>query len=191
MEKLEYIWIDGTEHEAQLRSKTKIYEGKAPTNPPLWGFDGSSTNQATGENSDCILKPARLYTDPFDDKNTLVLCEVLNVDGTPHVSNKRSLLVKSAEYYKDEEPWFGIEQEYTLFQNGLPLGWPEDGEPEAQGQYYCGVGSNNAFGRKVSEDHAYLCSLAGIAICGPNAEVMPGQWEYQIGTKDRLRVADD
>ena len=191
MEKLEYIWIDGTEHEAQLRSKTKIYEHKAPTNPPIWGFDGSSTNQASGDNSDCVLNPVRLYTDPFNDANSLVFCEVLNTDKSPHPSNTRHMLETSSEKYKDQEAWFGIEQEYTLFQDGLPLGWPVEGEPDPQGPYYCGVGSNKVFGRKVSEDHAYLCGLAGVAICGTNAEVMPGQWEYQIGPKDPMRVADD
>ena len=188
MEKLEYIWIDA---EGETRSKTKIYGHKAPTNPPQWGFDGSSTGQATGSSSDCVLNPVRLYTDPFDSNNTLVFCEVLNTDGTPHETNTRHLLAESCVKYKDEEPLFGLEQEYTLFQDGLPLGWPVEGEPEPQGPYYCGVGSNKVFGRRISEDHAHLCGSAGIAICGTNAEVMPGQWEYQIGAKDPLRVSDD
>ena len=52
----EYIWLDGTEPTAQLRSKTKILDDDVTT-PPIWGFDGSSTNQATGDKSDCVLKP--------------------------------------------------------------------------------------------------------------------------------------
>ena len=61
--KAEYIWIDGAEPTSKLRSKTKIVEsGKEP---PIWGFDGSSTNQATGHQSDCVLQPVFVCPDPI------------------------------------------------------------------------------------------------------------------------------
>ncbi|OWY62097.1 glutamine synthetase, partial [cyanobacterium TDX16] len=139
--KAEYIWIDGTEPSPKLRSKTKIIpDGQEPG---IWGFDGSSTNQAEGHASDRVLKPAYITPDPLrssDDK--LVLCEVLNIDMTPHSSNTRAACAEVFEKYKDQEPWFGIEQEYTFYQEGRPLGWPATGYPAPQGGYYCGVGAD-------------------------------------------------
>src|SRR5262249_21724433 len=136
--KAEYIWIDGTEPTAKLRSKTKLVPEGAE--PPIWGFDGSSTNQATGDRSDCVLQPVYVCQDPIrggDDK--LVLCEVYLVDGKPHPSNTRSLLVKTAKKYAKHECLFGIEQEYTFFKEGRPYGFPQGGFPAPQGGYYCGI----------------------------------------------------
>ena len=153
MFKLEYIWIDGTEPTAQLRSKTKVVEdfGHNISSCPEWNFDGSSTNQADGHDSDCVLKPVRLYENPMErHESYLVLCEVWDVDGNPHQTNKRwNLDVIQSDNSKDDV-WVGIEQEYTLYENGFPLGWPEDGsEPPPQGDYYCG----RNIGDKVSREH--------------------------------------
>jgi glutamine synthetase len=187
--KAEYIWIDGTEPSPKLRSKTKIIpDGQEPG---IWGFDGSSTNQAEGHASDRVLKPAYVTPDPLrgpDDK--LVLCEVLNIDMTPHSTNTRAACAATFEKYKDQEPWFGIEQEYTFYQEGRPLGWPATGYPAPQGGYYCGVGADEIFGRDIVEAHTDACLTAGIALSGTNAEVMIGQWEYQVGPADTLAVAD-
>ncbi|MHB8717739.1 MAG: glutamine synthetase GlnII [Candidatus Dormibacteria bacterium] len=188
--KAEYIWIDGTEPTAQLRSKTKVVADGAE--PPIWGFDGSSTNQAPGKASDCVLKPVRVVPDPIHGgDNVLVLCEVLLTDMTPHPSNTRAALREVAAQYEDQEPLFGIEQEYTLFKEGRPLGFPQNGFPGPQGPYYCSVGAAVAFGREISEEHADACLAAGLALSGTNAEVMPGQWEFQIGAVDPLQVSDD
>lgn len=190
----EYIWLDGRKPTQKLRSKTKVIDGpvKHISDVPMWGFDGSSTEQAEGHFSDCQLKPVSFFKDPINKgDNILVMCEVLNADGTPHASNTRHVLAQLAEKYKDQEPWFGIEQEYTLYRKGSPLGWPKDGFPLPQGPYYCGVGYDEVHGRPLVEAHLKACLDAGLAISGTNAEVMLGQWEFQIGTLPSLEVGDE
>jgi glutamine synthetase len=185
----EYIWLDGTEPVAKLRSKTKIIADGAE--PPIWGFDGSSTNQAPGANSDCVLRPVASYPDPIrGGDDILVMCEVLLIDMTPHPSNTRAELAVVAEKYADQESWFGIEQEYTFLKEGHPLGWPQGGFPGPQGPYYCGVGSDEIWGREIVEAHTEACMLAGLEISGTNAEVMMGQWEFQIGPAGPLECSD-
>jgi glutamine synthetase len=187
--KAEYIWIDGTKPTAKLRSKGKVVP--LGEEPPVWGFDGSSTNQAPGHNSDCVLKPAFVCPDPIrGGENKLVLCEVLLPDGTPHPTNTRAACVDVAEKYASHEPWFGIEQEYTFFDGIKPLGWPDNGFPAPQGGYYCGVGSDEVFGRPVVEAHLENCLKAGLMVAGINAEVMPAQWEFQIGPLGPVEVSD-
>ncbi len=186
----EYIWIDGTEPIPLIRSKTKILKDDAQ--PGIWGFDGSSTNQAPGHNSDCVLKPVFVCPDPMrKGPNVLVLCEVLLPESfAPHTSNTRAPLVEVAEKYAAHEMLFGIEQEYTFFKDGRPLGWPANGYPAPQGPYYCGVGADEVFGRQIVEAHTTACIEAGLDISGTNAEVMPGQWEFQIGPSSPLDVGD-
>ena len=189
----EYIWIDGHKPTAKLRSKTKILDSKVTkvSELPEWGFDGSSTQQAEGHFSDCLLRPVSFLMDPIrGGDNILVMCEVFNADGTIHESNKRAALREVAENCADQEAWFGIEQEYTFFDGIKPLGWPDNGFPAPQGGYYCGVGSDEVYGREIVEDHMDACLLAGINISGINAEVMPGQWEFQVGPSGPLEVSD-
>lgn len=185
----EYIWIDGTEPTPHLRSKTKIVPDGEDL--PIWGFDGSSTNQAPGSASDCVLRPVFSCPDPIrggDDK--LVMCEVLYTDMTPHESNTRAACEAVAEQFASHEPLFGIEQEYTFFKDGRPFGWPSGGFPAPQGGYYCGVGADEIFGRDIVEAHTEACMAAGLSISGTNAEVMMGQWEYQIGPLSPLEASD-
>jgi glutamine synthetase len=193
----EYIWLDGKKPTAQLRNKTKIVgDDVQPTveSLPIWGFDGSSTEQATGEHSDCVLKPVFTCPDPVrGGQNILVLAEVLlPEDFSAHETNTRASLVATYEQYKDQEMIFGIEQEYTLLRtDGSPFGFPEDGtEPGPQGPYYCSVGIDRAIGRPIIEEHTQACIDAGLLIEGTNAEVMPGQWEFQIGAADPVTVSD-
>ena len=190
--KAEYIWIDGTEPTARLRSKTKILDGKADLpSLPIWGFDGSSTNQAPGKASDCVLRPVFVCPDPLrGEPHVLVMSEVLLTDMTPHPTNTRALLEPVAAKYEGQEPLFGIEQEYTFFKGGRPHGFPEGGYPAPQGFYYCGVGADEVFGRDIVEVHLDACLAAGLSISGINAEVMPGQWEFQVGPLGPLAVAD-
>jgi glutamine synthetase len=182
--KAEYIWLDGHKPTAKLRSKTKIIDGPISSvdKIPIWGFDGSSTMQAEGTDSDCMLKPVYFLPDPIrGGDDILVMNEVCLPDGSVHESNTRTHLVEIAEKYKDHDPWFGIEQEYTFFIGRSPLGWPEGGYPAPQGPFYCGVGADEVFGRDIVEEHMEACLEAGIAFSGINAEVMPGQWEFQVG----------
>jgi glutamine synthetase len=200
----EYIWLDGANPTQRLRSKTRIValppdELVTISNFPQWAFDGSSTYQATGNDSDLLLEPVNFVTDPVRGKgNYLVMCEVLNPDGTPHTTNHRARLREIMEAGAAlEDPWIGFEQEYTLTKGGSPLGFPATGFPAPQGPYYCSVGADVAFGRAVVETHTKACLVAGLMIYGLNAEVLPGQWEFQIGYRgiegesaDPLNVSD-
>lgn len=187
----EYIWIDGLN---DLRSKTKTLDSvpHSITDLPEWNFDGSSTEQAPSHDSDIILKPVAIFADPFrKGHNKLVLCETHNPDGTPNKTNFRHAAEKIMSAHADEHPWFGIEQEYTLFDvDGQVLGWPKGGFPGPQGPYYCGVGSKKVFGRDVVEAHYKACLYAGVNISGVNAEVMPGQWEFQVGPCEGIEMGD-
>ncbi len=187
----EYLWIDGIEPTAEIRSKTKVLaDGESPG---IWGYDGSSTNQATGDNSDVVLNPVLTCPDPIrGGANILVMCEALLTDMTPHPTNTRALAVESLSTYADQEPIFGLEQEYTLINpaTGWPAGFPPNGFPAPQGPYYCGVGALKIHGRDLIEEHTSACIEAGLAISGTNAEVMPGQWEFQIGPVDTVTVGD-
>ena len=185
----EYIWIDGSEPTAKLRAKTKIVE--VGQDPPIWGFDGSSTNQAPGAASDCVLRPVFVCPDPMrQGNNILVMAEVLLTDFSPHPTNTRAACAEAAQKYADQEFVFGIEQEYTFFRGNRPLGFPEAGFPAPQGSYYCGIGADEVFGRDVVEAHLDACLRAELGIFGINAEVMPGQWEFQVGTLSALDVSD-
>lgn len=194
---LEYIWIDGYQ---KLRSKIKVVEtfnqNNIINNPEYyWNFDGSSTGQSITNNSDLLLKPVFVCKNPFYNQSYLILCDVWIEDTTPHQTNKH---INMSQYYnnlqvQEAEPWFGIEQEYFImfFEpnscSNYPYGWNKSSNSfqppfgSIQGPYYCSVGSRNALGREIAEQHMLYCLDAGIKICGLNAEVAPGQWEFQIG----------
>ena len=180
----EYIWIDA---DGKTRSKTRTLPATRNTvgTIPKWNFDGSSTNQAPGEDSEVIVEARAVFRDPFrpNQGNILVLCDTQTPGGAPLPTNTRVEAAETFSKHKDQVPWFGMEQEYTLFNldQTTPLGWPEGGFPGEQGPYYCGTGAENMFGRAVSEAHYEACLFAGLEISGTNGEVMPGQWEYQIG----------
>jgi glutamine synthetase len=188
--KLEYIWLDGYTPTQSLRSKTlveKDFGGKLE-DCPIWSFDGSSTEQATGADSDCLLKPVAIFPDPGREDAFLVLTEVLNADGSPHVSNARATIDDD-----DEDFWFGYEQEYFLWDTttNLPPGFPPAGFPAPQGPYYCSVGAKNCHGRGAVEEHLDACLEAGINVEGINAEVAAGQWEFQVFAKGAKRAGDE
>ncbi len=189
LSKLEYIWLDGYKPTQSLRSKTKIekdFSGKLE-DCPMWSFDGSSTEQAPGGSSDCLLKPVYIITDPQRKNGFLVMCEVLNADGTAHESNGRATIEDD-----DNDFWFGFEQEYFLWnpETNKPLGFPDGGYPGPQGPFYCSVGANNAYGRNIIEEHLDVCLEAGLNVEGINAEVAAGQWEFQIFSKGAKEAGD-
>lgn len=191
-----YIWIDGSG--INLRSKDRVLNGIpcCPDAAPCWTFDGSSTGQASSENSDILLKPAAVYRDPFRcDPHVLVLCEVFKEDGKdPVPGNHRQFCNKLCQIHEAEEPWFGLEQECTFLDvDGWGLGWPKGGGfPAVKYQYsYCGVGAKYVVGRDISEAHEKACLYAGLDFEGTNAEVMFGCWEWQIGASFGIKAADD
>lgn len=189
--KLEYIWLDGYKPTQSLRGKTLIVNdfGGTLEDCPMWSFDGSSTEQAEGGSSDCLLKPVACYEDPARLGNGyLVMTEVLNADGSAHESNGRATIDDD-----DADFWFGFEQEYFLWDpdHNLPLGFPPGGYPSPQGPYYCSVGATNAYGREIVEEHLELCLSAGIEIGGINGEVAAGQWEFQGFAKGAAKAGDE
>ena len=204
----EYVFIDGF---STTRSKTRIIQGKLIPGQEarglmfsvdVWSVDGSSTGQSHTGNSDIILIPRALFNDPFNEsidgiRYCLVMCDVMNIDGSPHNSNLRVELYKilaqiGEQRIKDEDPWFGIEQEYVLYDatTSLPYKWKQTTYSSKQGQFYCGVGGNVAFGREIAMEHMNKCIIAGIAICGVNSEVAPSQWEFQIGICNPIIIGD-
>ena len=192
----EYVWIGGTGMDLRCKTRT-LYNGewKDVKSLPRWNYDGSSCGQAPGDDSEVILIPVKIYKDPFRrGNNILVMCKCETPQGTPLAQNHRDKAEKTAEKVKDLVPWFGIEQEYTLFNSlGRPLGWPSTHGmvPLPQGPYYCSVGTGNNFGRTIVEAHYKACLFAGVRICGINSEVMPGQWEFQVGPIGLLDIGDD
>ena len=187
MNLLEYVWLDGNKTQG-IRSKIKVLEDwdGSLDSVPAWNFDGSSTNQAPGDDSERFLIPVGLYR--FRNK-TLVLCEVFNPDESAHKSNTRSQLRSFLTSHPAQVSWWGFEQEYFIVQDGAPIGFLNN--PEPQGPYYCSVGGDKAIGRALAEHHALSCLAASLTITGMNAEVAPGQWEYQCFAKDPLQAADD
>jgi glutamine synthetase len=192
---LEYVWRGGL-HALDLRCKTRTWTKAAPTTPeelPIWNYDGSSTGQAPGHDSEVLLKPVALFPDPFRGlPHMLVLCETLTPDMKPLPDNTRAPAKALFDRKLDEVPWFGLEQEYTLYNadKATPLGWPKGGFPGPQGPYYCSAGADVAFGRLFVEAHYRACLYANIKIAGINAEVLPGQWEYQIGPCTGIESGD-
>ncbi|KAK8949501.1 Glutamine synthetase cytosolic isozyme 1-1 [Platanthera zijinensis] len=191
----EYIWIGGSG--IDMRSKARTLPGPVthPSQLPKWNYDGSSTGQAPGKDSEVTLCPQAIYKDPFRrGNNILVMCDCYTPAGEPIPTNKRYNAAKIFSHpdVADEEPWYGIEQEYTLLQKDInwPFRWPAGGFPGPQGPYYCSVGADKSFGRDIVDSHYKACLYAGINITGINAEVMPSQWEFQVGPEIGISAGD-
>jgi glutamine synthetase len=210
----EYVWIDGN---GDLRSKarTVILAAKsshAPSCPrgekllkelPEWNYDGSSTKQAEGKFSEIILKPRFCVRCPFRrwkcpstyphcPDNILVMCDTYKPDGEPALNNNRKWANEIFNKNLEAEPWYGLEQEFFLMvEDGKPVGCLGEMPSKGQGQFYCSVGNQNAFGREVVDDMYEHCLYAGLNISGVNAEVAPGQWEYQIGPSVGINAGDE
>lgn len=191
---VDYVWVDGLSSPL-VRSKTKIVsptinqKGEIEVQIGEWSFDGSSTSQATTEDSERLLKPQRLYQ--LSDQHYVVLCEVCDpVTGEPHESNHRAKLRKLVEESGDKSLWVGFEQEFFLTKDGKNVLWPKQGLPANDSRYYCSSGGPIRH-RKLIREHATICNKAGISVVGYNTEVSPGQWEYQVFAEDPVKAADD
>lgn len=188
---IEYVWIDAN---GNYRSKCKILNHvvKNIKEVEIWNFDGSSTNQSTDKSdTEVYLNPIRLFNDPFRGGNhKMVLCECLDRDYKPIISNHYHEAREIFSKLPNLEPWFGIEQEYFIInpKTDLPIGFQN---VVNQGEHYCGSGYNNVFGREFAEYHLRCCMYANIKICGINAEVAPGQWEFQIGICEGIEMGDN
>ena len=196
---VDYFWVDGFEQPG-IRGKTKIVTLKELEGGnfelPLedWNFDGSSTGQASTADSERLLIPARLYQ--FGETHHVVLCEVRypDEDQTPHETNFRANLREELEGMKeDPEMWLGFEQEYFFTKDNLNVFWPSTfgGEPIKDARYYCAASGGNVKYRRLVREHASFCNRIGIKVVGYNAEVAPGQWEYQCFSEDTLKACDD
>lgn len=218
---VEYVWCSGKDTHHDLRSKVKtlrlaedklselgihfntttLTEKLAVADAvlkllPEWNFDGSSTGQAMGRDTEVLLRPKVCMPHPFRTPAVtsiptfVALCECWLPTGKPAPGNTRHLAATVFNSAEDLEPWFGLEQEYVFYKDGRPLGWPESGEPAPQGPYYCGTGAGACFGRAYAEKHYELCLSMGLKLSGTNAEVMPGQWEYQVGPCTGIESGD-
>jgi len=204
----EYVFIDGF---GTTRSKTRIIQGKLIPGQEarglmfsvdIWNVDGSSTGQSETGKSDVILMPRALFNDPFNEsrdgiKYCLVMCDIININGTPHASNSRAELFKvlaeiGETKLEEEDPWFGIEQEYLIYDANtkMPYKWQQSTYSAQQGPFFCGAGGDVAFGREIATEHMKKCIAAGVAICGLNSEVAPSQWEFQIGICNPITIGD-
>lgn len=189
-----YVWIDGTGEHVRIKDRILTKVPDSIDELPKWSYDGSSTYQALGGNSDIWLFPQAIYRDPFKPgrNDIIVMCDTYKPDGSPTETNNRIKMEDAYAKTVQHKPWFGIEQEYTLQDmDGRPFGWPANGYPAPQGPYYCGVGANRVYARDLAESHALACLYAGIDFAGTNSEVMPSQWEYQVGPSLGMKVADD
>jgi glutamine synthetase len=184
---IEYVWISGN---YELRSKIKVmYDTRIDniSDIPEWNYDGSSTDQAEGINSEIIIKPMSLFKESIN--HMYVICDTYDYQGNPLETNNRFKANETFDKNIQAKPWFGLEQEYFLIdpKTNKPLGFDSN---KNQGQYYCSVGCGNAHGRHIAEEHMKFCMKVGVNISGMNAEVAPGQWEYQIGPCEGIEAGD-
>ncbi|XP_075738210.1 glutamine synthetase-like [Rhipicephalus microplus] len=190
-----YVFVDGTLENVRSKMRVLNYEPLSPEECPRCTFCGKGTDQwpDADVDSELYLAPVALFRDPFfKGRNKLVLCEVLNSDDQPNDTNTRHSCKMAMESAKDEEPWFGIEQEYVLLErNGLPISWPSRRHTLKDCQsYFYAVGSENVAGRQVADAHVKACSYAGVKLYGSNGEAVISQWEYQIGPLPGVEAGD-
>lgn len=107
-----YVWVDGTGENVRCKTRTVNFVPTKPEDLPKWQYDGSSTYQALGGNSDTTLVPRALYKDPTkpNPNDVIVMCDTYQPDGKPCETNKRAAMQSVYDKVKAELPWFGIEQ---------------------------------------------------------------------------------
>lgn len=173
---LEYVWLTAACVAGEcgdMRSKCRVVreEPLSVRDVARWRFDGEGTDQSPGVDTEVVLEPVLMAADPFrGHPHKLILCQCLKQDGTPIASNTRDDSLRYLRAKPDTVPWFGIEQEVTLFEmdKRTPLGWPRHGVPEAD-SVYCAVGVD-VKGRSILEAQLRACLFAGLKISGTNLE---------------------
>uniref|UniRef100_A0A914DZH4 glutamine synthetase n=1 Tax=Acrobeloides nanus TaxID=290746 RepID=A0A914DZH4_9BILA len=189
--KVEYVWINVSGQTFQSKTRTLDFEPKTLSDVPMWTCVYDPVKET-------YLKPVGLYNDPFRlAPHKIVFCETLEKDMNPSFFNSRQRCNEVMEAAKDQHPWFGMEQEYTLLgADKHPLGWPKDGFPAPQvnaeglAVYQMASGTGTVMGRKISECHYAACLYAGLSIAGTNAEELLSEWEYQIGPVEGIHLGD-
>jgi glutamine synthetase len=183
MKLVEYIWLDAQNN---CRSKIRVLDDLKSNEIPYWNYDGSSTGQAITESSEIIIKPRATFFNPllksvdFNQQNLLCVCDTYDISGNPLANNHRYNAEKIFDLKREEEPWFGLEQEYFMYKKDSHV--PLDYTPDIiQGEFYCSPIVHDKLGVEIAEEHLIMCCKAGIKISGINAEVAPGQWEFQVG----------
>jgi len=186
----EYVW----QSDKGLKSKSRTLEKKIQNldDLPNWQYAGGS-----GQQSEFILVPRAVFRDPFrTERDILVFCDRYLGNGEPHPLNTRAPALEIFRQCKDQHPAFGIEQEYVMTRDGTtPLGFPgteniSRAVPRPEGPHYCGVGYTNVHGRLLAEEHYRYCINAGVKIEGINAELLHGQWEFQVGLCEGIEAGD-
>ena len=192
----EYIWLGGN---GELRSKTRVIHSRQVNfaNIPEWNYDASSTGQADSDgNTEGILIPVTYYKNPLRIRNIninnnsyfgsyLVLCEAYDINGKPFETNHRNKAKQIFVSKLEEEPWYGLEQEYFINNT-------KSSEITKNNNFYhyCGL-TKYKKERQIVEKHFSACLDAGLTISGINAEVADGQWEFQVGPCEGIKAGDE
>lgn len=190
---IDYVWLDSNR---RFRWKTRNTESvHSVKDVKQWNYDGSSCGQADGNGqTEITLKPVFICRDPFRGNDSkIVLCETYKDINLPTETNTRCWSNLIFEKCKELKPWFGIEQEYYIYDPSTcqPMGCDvqQNISNIKQGNFYCKMG--NKYGRHIAEKHLQYCLAAGLTVSGMNAEVGPAQWEYQIGPCEGINASDE
>ncbi len=187
----EYIWLDVHD---KFRSKIRVINDNEEIT--FWNYDGSSTGQAEVDNSEIILKPCKVFNNPLLKNNhKLVVCSTYNINGVPLGNNHRHQAEIIFNNKLNEEPWFGLEQEYYMIdkqtEHIISFKQVIGISSTRIGKYYCNPIYQDKITTKIAEEHMMACLEANIKISGINAEVAPSQWEFQIGPSIGIDAGDD
>ncbi|CAG2118817.1 unnamed protein product, partial [Medioppia subpectinata] len=163
-----YVWIiDGTNQHMGSQTKIVPFVPTDASELPLWTPAGASTGHEEG----IYLLPVQLYDDPFrGGNNKLVMCETVRYDRQPTEDNHRHSCKVAMDLVRDQQPWFGVQQEYT----------------PADGRHY----EYTEFGAHVVDAHLKACLYAGIAIAGEKTD-NDSKWEFQVGPCEGVTIGDD
>ncbi len=176
----EYVWLDSNN---KFCSKIRVFN---MLDSPTWNYDGSSTGQATTESSEITLVPVKWFNHPLIEPVEgytiyLIICATYDINNNPLPNNHFHLANEYFNMKQNEIPWFGLEQEYFFIQNNTLLGIKPTLDNIDKKLYYCNTINQHPLGEKVALEHMNACLKAGIHISGINAEVVCGQWEFQVG----------